>query len=486
MQRITPFTEWPLHGVSQTRAMEAQALGTHPHPSLMQRAGQSVAQLAMAWAPHAQRIWVACGPGNNGGDGLHAAIDLHALGKSVWLTLCPGDHPSADALDAVDQVKKAGIPIHAQAPKEWDLGIDALLGLGHARPPAGRLQQHLHLLRQAHTPLLCVDVPTGLMSDSGQWMDAPYSPQRSAPLATLSLLTLKPGLFTLQGKDASGEVWFDDLGHPAGASYPPDAHLVSPRRLSPKTHHSHKGSHGQVLVLGGAPGMTGAAVLAALSALHAGVGKVVLGLLNPSALAGVQTQYPSLMALAADASTRFEHTVVCGCGGGQAIRPYLPAVLSRSPQLVLDADALNAIAQDPGLQTLLGRRSAAGLPTVLTPHPLEAARLLHCTVAQVQSDRCAAAQRLAQRWSCVVVLKGAGTVMAAPNAVPAINPTGNPRLACAGTGDVLAGLVGAAMARGLAAWPAAHLAVFQHGLAADHWPEDQALTAEALARTVGL
>ena len=98
----------------------------------------------------------------------------------------------------------------------------------------------------------------------------------------------------------------------------------------------------------------------------------------------------------------------------------------------------------------------------------------------------AAAQRLAQRWSCVVVLKGAGTVMAAPNEVPAINPTGNPRLACAGTGDVLAGLVGAAMARGLAAWPAAHLAVFQHGLAADHWPEDQALTAEALARTVGL
>jgi len=293
-------------------------------------------------------------------------------------------------------------------------------------------------------------------------------------------------LFTLQGKDASGEVWFDDLGHPAGASYPPDAHLVSPRRLSPKAHHSHKGSHGQVLVLGGAPGMTGAAVLAALSALHAGVGKVVLGLLNRSALAGVQTQYPSLMALAADASTRFEHTVMCGCGGGQAIRPYLPAVLSQSPQLVLDADALNAIAQDPGLQTLLGRRSAAGLPTVLTPHPLEAARVLHCTVAQVQSDRCAAAQRLAQRWSCVVVLKGAGTVMAAPNEVPAINPTGNPRLACAGTGDVLAGLVGAAMARGLAAWPAAHLAVFQHGLAADHWPEDQALTAEALARTVGL
>jgi len=486
MQRITPFTEWPLHGVSKTRAIEAQVLGIQPSPGLMQRAGQSVAQLAMAWAPHAQRIWIACGPGNNGGDGLHAAMFLHALGKSVCLTLCPGGPPPVDALDALGLVKKAGIPIHDQAPTEWDLGIDALLGLGHDRAPQGRLQQHMHFLRQAHTPLLCVDIPTGLMSDSGHWMDAAWSPQRTAPLMTLSLLTLKPGLFTLQGKDAAGEVWFDDLDHPAGPSHLPDAHLISPRPLSPKAHHSHKGSHGQVWVLGGAPGMTGAAVLAGLAALHAGVGKVVLGLLNPSALASVQTQYPSLMARAPDSNFGVEDTVVCGCGGGQAVREHLPAVLSQSAQLVLDADALNAIAQDPGLQTLLGRRARAGLPTVLTPHPLEAARLLDCTVVQVQSDRCDAAQRLALRWSCVVVLKGAGTVVAAPNETPGINPTGNPRLACAGTGDVLAGLVGAAMARGLAALPAAHLAVFQHGLAADQWPENESLTAEALAKTVRL
>jgi hydroxyethylthiazole kinase-like uncharacterized protein yjeF len=154
--------------------------------------------------------------------------------------------------------------------------------------------------------------------------------------------------------------------------------------------------------------------------------------------------------------------------------------------LVLDADALNAIAQDSGLQTLLVRRASACLPTVLTPHPLEAARLLGCSVAQVQSDRCAAAQRLAQRWSCVVVLKGAGTVVAASNETPAINPTGNARLACAGTGDVLAGMVGAALARGLKAWPAAQLAVFQHGWAADRWPEAETLTAEALAKAVHL
>ena len=104
MQRITPFTEWPLHGVAKTRAIETQALSTHPTPGLMQRAGQSVAQLAMAWAPHAQRIWIACGPGNNGGDGLHAALHLQALGKDVWLTRCPGDHASSDVLDALDRV----------------------------------------------------------------------------------------------------------------------------------------------------------------------------------------------------------------------------------------------------------------------------------------------------------------------------------------------------------------------------------------------
>jgi hydroxyethylthiazole kinase-like uncharacterized protein yjeF len=300
------------------------------------------------------------------------------------------------------------------------------------------------------------------------------------------LLTLKPGLFTLHGKDAAGEVWFEDLGHPSGPICRADARLIAPRPLSHKAHHSHKGSHGQVLVLGGAPGMTGAAVLAALAALHAGVGKVVLGLLNPSALAGVQSQYPSLLATALDSLTHLAHTVVCGCGGGEAVRPHLPRVLSRSAQLVLDADALNAIAQDSALQTLLARRASAGLTTVLTPHPLEAARLLGCTVAQVQMDRLAAAQELAQRWSCVVVLKGSGTVIAAPNETPAINPTGNPRLACAGTGDVLAGLVGAALARGLAASPAAHLAVFQHGSAADRWPNNEALTAEALAKAVRL
>jgi hydroxyethylthiazole kinase-like uncharacterized protein yjeF len=196
-----------------------------------------------------------------------------------------------------------------------------------------------------------------------------------------------------------------------------------------KAHASHKGSHGQLLVLGGAAGMSGAAILAALAALHAGTGKVFLGLLNHSAWPSVQAQYPSLMTLAPEQSARFDGTVVCGCGGGQEIVKHLPPVLSRAKKLVLDADALNAIAQDSALKTLLLRRSAAGLETVLTPHPLEAARLLHRSVEQVQSDRLASAQELAQDTQCVVVLKGSGTVIAAPGQTPGINPSGHPRLA---------------------------------------------------------
>jgi hydroxyethylthiazole kinase-like uncharacterized protein yjeF len=486
MQRINHLTQWPLHGVTKTRAIEAQAQSSQPQPSLMQRAGFSVAQLAMAWAPHAQHIWVACGPGNNGGDGLIAALHLHNRGKSVWLTHQRGERIPADALAALKQVEKAGIPIHDHPPSDWDLGIDALLGLGQGRAPQGHLQTQLQLLRRSVCPLLCVDIPTGLMADNGVWLDPQLGPQRIGPLATLGLLTLKPGLFTHQGKDAAGEVWLDDLDCHATSIQEADAWLIAPQRLAPKAHESHKGSHGQVLVIGGAPGMTGAAILAALAALHAGAGKVHLGLLSSSAIACAQAQYPSLMTMDPEQAARFDGTVVCGCGGGQEIRKHLPPVLSRAKKLVLDADALNAIAQDTSLQTLLSRRASSGLETVLTPHPLEAARLLGCSVAQVQCDRLAAANQLVQRWACVVVLKGAGTVIAAPLDTTSINPTGHPRLASAGTGDVLAGLLGAAMARALPALKAAQLAVYQHGLAADHWPSDLSFCSEELAKAVRL
>jgi hydroxyethylthiazole kinase-like uncharacterized protein yjeF len=229
--------------------------------------------------------------------------------------------------------------------------------------------------------------------------------------------------------------------------------------------------------------MAGAALLAARAALHAGAGRVFVALLGSPALA-VDPRQPELMFRAPEALDLVQQVVVCGCGGGDAVRTVLPRVLSAAPRLVLDADALNAIAADTQLQTQLTARHHRGYATVLTPHPLEAARLSGTSAKEVQVDRLASAQQLAQRFQCVVVLKGSGTVIAAPGRPSAINSSGNALLATAGTGDVLAGMLGAGMASGMEAFEAACSAVFAHGRIADEWPArggGRALTASALA-----
>jgi hydroxyethylthiazole kinase-like uncharacterized protein yjeF len=185
----------------------------------------------------------------------------------------------------------------------------------------------------------------------------------------------------------------------------------------------------------------------------------------------IAAQYPALMVRQVADLDFKDATVVCGCGGGSAVRTELPRVLSNATRLVLDADALNAIAVDPSLQKLLKNRAPKGLPTVLTPHPLEAARLLGCSVAQVQKDRLAAAEELAQQSQSVVVLKGSGSIMSQTGRTSVINPTGNARLATAGTGDVLAGLIGAKLAYGNDAFLDTCEAVCTHGSIADSWPE---------------
>jgi hydroxyethylthiazole kinase-like uncharacterized protein yjeF len=234
-------------------------------------------------------------------------------------------------------------------------------------------------------------------------------------------------------------------------------------------HNSHKGSYGDVMVIGGAPGMTGAAVLAGTAALHGGAGRVLLGFLDETDHAGTAYQHPALMVRQVADLDFKQATVVCGCGGGDAVRHELPRVLSTAARLVLDADALNAIARDTSLQALLKKRANHGLPTVITPHPLEAARLLGCKATEVQMDRLAAAEQLAQQTRSVVVLKGSGSILAQTGQTSVINPTGNARLATAGTGDVLAGLIGAKLAQGLDAFQATCEATRTHGWVADTW-----------------
>ncbi len=473
MQPVTPDRAWPLLDVQATRHAEAQAAAALPAHALMQRAGLAVARLALAVAPHARRVWVACGPGNNGGDGLEAAVHLHAWGNQVQLTVAgdPARFPP-DAAAAWARAQAAGLPVVGGPPADWDLAIDALLGIGSRRVLDGALAHAARALQAGPRPVLAVDLPSGLDADRGTGAAVRAS-------HTLALLALKPGLFTAGGRDAAGEIWFDDLGVPVPPA--PTAWLAGPPPATGRPHASHKGSWGDVAVLGGAPGMAGAAVLAAVAALHAGAGRVFLAALDP-ALGPVVPGWPELMRRDAAALALERLAVACGCGGGEAVGPWLPDVLARAQALVLDADALNAVAATPALQDAL--RARAGRPTVLTPHPLEAARLLGSTVAQVQADRLAAAQALADRHACVAVLKGSGTVVATPGGAPWLNPSGNARLATGGTGDVLAGLLAARLASGLEAGEAARAAVWAHGAAADAWPAGRALTAGALAQAL--
>jgi hydroxyethylthiazole kinase-like uncharacterized protein yjeF len=330
-------------------------------------------------------------------------------------------------------------------------------------------------------PVLCVDVPSGLNADTGTLPHGIDHAQASARTC-ITFLSLKPGLFTAQGRDAAGTVWFDDLGCSTFKDQS-IARIAGAPDAQPRTHASHKGSYGDVAVIGGASGMAGAALLAGSAALHGGAGRVFVGLLDPSA-APVDTAQPELMLRDARTLDLSGMTAVCGCGGGEAVQELLPRVLSTAAALVLDADALNAIATDGALQAQLTSRGKSGSPTVITPHPLEAARLLGCTVGDVQADRLAAARQLAARFGVVVVLKGSGTVIAgAAETLPVINLTGNASLATAGTGDVLAGMIGAALAMRQPAFEAAREAVWQHGHIADTWPADAApLTAGMLAR----
>jgi ADP-dependent NAD(P)H-hydrate dehydratase / NAD(P)H-hydrate epimerase len=474
-QRITPAgPAQALHSAAATRLAESLALAQQPPGHLMARAGLAVARLALAMAPHARVVQVFAGPGNNGGDGLVAARHLHAAGKQVLVTLL-GDpaRPPPDAKAAFNQAAAAGVPLRPWpgpaeiCPGPCDLVVDALLGLGAARAVNGPLAEAITAINQCGAPVLAVDIPSGLNPDTGAALGGPVVQAHR----TLSLLTLKPGCFTADGRDHAGQVWLDALGVSPG---PATAWLAGAAKTASRQHASHKGRHGDLTVVGGAPGMVGAAWLAARAALAAGAGRVFVGLIDDQA-AQVDLQRPELMARPQWWRSAPEvlrgSTVVCGCGAGRALAEVLPPLLAHAPRLVLDADALNAIAHEAALLAALRARAGRGGATVLTPHPLEAARLLGCSVAQVQHDRIAAALALAAQCGATVVLKGSGSVVATVGTLPCINPTGNAALASAGTGDVLAGWLGGLWAQDDA--PAAHdvavAATWQHGHAADRF-----------------
>lgn len=513
IQRIESTHCLPLHGTAATRALEAQLAAHLPPFALMSRAGASVAALTRALAPHAGRIWLACGPGNNGGDGLVAARHLfgHTAngGAEVVVTLCgdPGAMPH-DAARALEEALASGIRIATEPPQRFDIGIDALLGIGARDAPQGRMAEQLVHLHSQGVPVLAVDTPSGLMADNGRYA-GPVPRLSAGPRHTLSLLTLKPGLFTADGRDLAGTVWFDPLEEDHTGTAAPDAMLFGcdPLAREGQLHADHKGSRGDVLVVGGqgiaqgGAAMTGAAILAARASLHAGAGRVYVALLDRSGQPPAQWDplCPELMFRSPDALQQpsallRRSVVVCGCGGGSAVAAHLPILLSVSQSLVLDADGLNRTSEDSQLQSLLRARRSRGQVTVITPHPLEAARLLGSSTADVMNDRLSAAQALSRTFGAICVLKGSGTVVAAPGETPQINSSGNPALATAGTGDVLAGWIGARLAtlQASGAAPCSRSpfevvlqSVHAHGAQADRWVSRGAATLTASRLTQG-
>lgn len=469
---------WRLHDGATSRVIEQAAARGLPAHTLMARAGEATTRLALAIAPHARTIDLYCGPGNNGGDGLMAATHLQAAGRSIRIFLL-GDAARLplDALDALQRAQQAGVRINASLPDDAhaDLIVDALLGLGANRIVDGPLAQAVTRINASPSAVLAVDLPSGLHGDTG----AVLGEHAVRATHTLSLLTLKPGLFTGLGRAHAGRVWFDDLAVESAANSA-CATLIGPEAargsLCERSHAGHKGSFGNAIVIGGASGMAGAALLAARAALAAGAGRVYVATLG-AVDAALDPARPELMlrplASLLEPKALANATVVCGCGAGDTLREPLPQIIHHAMRLVLDADALNTIAAEPGMRRALRERARRGMPTIVTPHPLEAARLLSCDVQSVQADRLRAARDLASDLAVVVVLKGSGTVLAGPQSEPRINPTGNARLATAGTGDVLAGWLGGLWGQlptQASAVDVASGAVWLHGAAAE--PDD--------------
>jgi hydroxyethylthiazole kinase-like uncharacterized protein yjeF len=460
-----------LYSVAQLRAIEQAVAPTLACGTLMRRAGEAAARMALylLGAKRERPVLVLAGPGNNGGDALELAANLAQAGIAVTVWHQAGaSAPSAETASALQRARASTARFVDTLPDagKWGLAVDGLFGIGLARPLEGVFAEAAKALAALACPVLALDVPSGLDADTG----AVIGPNGVAVEATHTITFLgdKPGLHTGDGRDYAGVVRVDSLGIEPQHFVPASAHLNATALfaacLKPRRENSHKGSYGDAAVLGGAHGMAGAAVLAARGALYSGAGRVFVAAVDPGpAFDSVQ---PEIMFRDAAGFEFGGKTVVAGPGMGlsaAALRLLSKVVDSDSP-LVLDADGLNQLAGSPELQARLAQRAG---DAILTPHPLEAARLLGVTSGVVQGDRLAAARELAARLDAIVVLKGSGTVIARPDGEVVVNTTGNPGLATGGSGDVLAGICGALLAQGWPGWEAALGAVWIHGAAAD-------------------
>jgi ADP-dependent NAD(P)H-hydrate dehydratase / NAD(P)H-hydrate epimerase len=475
------------------------AAGT-PGERLMQRAGEGVAEgLERRWgSPLALRVLVLAGGGNNGGDGLVAARALAARGARVAVAVCaPREHVRGDARVMLERFEQAGglvrfvdgpdalsalVAMH----DHWDFALDALLGTGAEGGPRGLVADACRLVNDLHargTRVLAVDLPTGVGSDDGS-----VAPGAVHADATVTFGHPKRGHWLWPGRGLCGELEVVDIGlvSPEQAGVQP-AELASARALAAcvpvRDPRAHKGVTGRAFLVGGAPGMTGAMVLAAQAATRAGAGYVRVAapaslqailaahLVEPMVLACGEDEHRTLTTSALPLIlSEAERADAVAVGPGLSRNPHAASLARElathlARPLVIDADALTALS--PAEDVLVPALRLAPAPRILTPHLGEMSRLTGQSHQELESRRIDATKGWAQRWGAVVVLKGAPTVVAAPDGRVSVNPTGSPALATAGTGDVLTGTIVALLAQGLAPFDAARLAVFAHGMAGE-------------------
>ena len=495
-QRIDAFSpSLPLFDAASLRALEAALAHQLPEGALMACAGATAAHWVLAHYPAPAVIAILTGPGNNGGDGFVLARHLRSRGYTIHVygdphQVLPSDAAAARAAWLQDGGGIEAVLSSTLSPTLW---VDALFGIGLSRAlaPDSDYATWIHTANQSAAPILSLDIPSGLASDSGLVLNlvrnSTQGPVIIKARATLSFLGLKTGLWTNDAADYCGQIYHAPLiesNDAASANTPqvwlntlPSFQAAVPRRAA----NSHKGSHGQVLVSGGQTGMEGAVLLAARGALFAGAGKVYVQVAGNDL--PLRMAQPELLGAAAcNTPDRTVYVIGPGLGLKAASQTQFEILLSQAhaaPAIVLDADALNCLAHGVQLASTLAdvqQIAHEGLAAcqghrVLTPHPLEAARMLGVDVSEVQANRIEAARILAARYGAIVILKGSGTVIAHADGRCWLNPTGNAALATGGTGDVLSGLLGALLAQWDDPLAACLAAVWLHGHAADIWTQ---------------
>jgi NAD(P)H-hydrate epimerase len=460
----------PLYTAAQVRSIDRHAIDVLGIPGfeLMQRAAAAaLASLRRHW-PHARRLLLLAGGGNNGGDAfLLGALALREGFSVEAIAAAPasgGDAERARAAFVAAGGRVAAADADMRFP-DADVCVDGLFGTGLSRPVEGVAAALIRRLAEAACPVLALDIPSGLDANTGTRLGVAVRAE-----VTVSFVAWKRGLFTADAADLCGQLELATLDLPdaAYAQTGADAELLDgsiDALLAPRRRNVNKGSFGHVLVVGGDHGMGGAVRLSGEAALRCGAGLVSIAT-RAEHVTALNAARPELMAhgvAGADAlAAPLERATVVAVGPGLGQAPWggalFEAAVAAGRALVVDADALNRLAKSP-----------CALPpgSVLTPHPGEAARLLGCTVAEIQHDRFAAARELARRHAAVVVLKGAGSLIADAQGRVSVCRWGNPGMASAGLGDVLTGVVAALLAQGLDAWSAARLGVALHARAGD-------------------